>query len=295
MAPTFLCIGAQRSGTTWLDVQLRQHPQIWMPPVKELHFLDSPDWYPLIMPRINPHARARRLKIRRRVRSALSHVRQPRNVPWVLRYLLAPRLVRCYPWMFMPGQGQVSGEATPNYAHLPPETIEAVHDAMPDMRLIYLLRDPVARIWSHVGMLVSKNPRLVQHTDDEALHTFVVDHFTTFAKHSTYVTNLARWEVHYPYEQFFCGFFEQIVQEPEALLPAIYRFLGVDDAPDHVPTKVHQPRNSRQFRAMPPQTERWITEQMMPEYISVHERFANAYTANWLRRAESLLVCEVMA
>ncbi len=41
MFPDFLCIGAQRSGTTWLHHNLRQHPEIWMPPLKELHYFDE--------------------------------------------------------------------------------------------------------------------------------------------------------------------------------------------------------------------------------------------------------------
>ncbi len=40
MFPDFLGIGAQKSGTTWLYQNLAAHPQVWMPPVKELHYLD---------------------------------------------------------------------------------------------------------------------------------------------------------------------------------------------------------------------------------------------------------------
>jgi len=40
MFPDFLGIGAQKSGTTRLYQNLAAHPQIWMPPVKELHYLD---------------------------------------------------------------------------------------------------------------------------------------------------------------------------------------------------------------------------------------------------------------
>ena len=50
--PNFLIIGAQKSGTTWLANMLRQHPDIFMPPEKELHFFDLKenyskgiDWY----------------------------------------------------------------------------------------------------------------------------------------------------------------------------------------------------------------------------------------------------------
>ena len=41
MYPDFLGIGAQKAGTTWLHTNLRPHPQIWMPPIKELHYLDK--------------------------------------------------------------------------------------------------------------------------------------------------------------------------------------------------------------------------------------------------------------
>ena len=38
--PKFLCIGAQKAGTSWLYAQLQSHPEVWMPPVKELQFFN---------------------------------------------------------------------------------------------------------------------------------------------------------------------------------------------------------------------------------------------------------------
>lgn len=38
--PKFICVGAQRAGTTWLHECLKDHPDICMPKVKELHFFD---------------------------------------------------------------------------------------------------------------------------------------------------------------------------------------------------------------------------------------------------------------
>src|SRR5690242_8404543 len=40
-SPDFLCVGAQKAGTSWLYRQLEPHPDFWMPPVKELHYLDN--------------------------------------------------------------------------------------------------------------------------------------------------------------------------------------------------------------------------------------------------------------
>ena len=39
--PNFLVVGAQKSGTTSLYSYLKQHPQIYMSPLKEPHFFVS--------------------------------------------------------------------------------------------------------------------------------------------------------------------------------------------------------------------------------------------------------------
>ena len=39
--PDFICIGAQKAGTRWLFDQLAFHPGFWMPPIKELHYLNG--------------------------------------------------------------------------------------------------------------------------------------------------------------------------------------------------------------------------------------------------------------
>ena len=38
--PDFLCIGAQKAGTSWLYENLRCHPDLFLPDQKELHFFD---------------------------------------------------------------------------------------------------------------------------------------------------------------------------------------------------------------------------------------------------------------
>lgn len=45
MKPNFLVIGAAKSGTTWLHSCLEQHPQIYVPLVKEIHFFSYPSRY----------------------------------------------------------------------------------------------------------------------------------------------------------------------------------------------------------------------------------------------------------
>jgi hypothetical protein len=40
MLPDFLIVGAARCGTGWMSANLRPHPQVYMPSIKEVHFFD---------------------------------------------------------------------------------------------------------------------------------------------------------------------------------------------------------------------------------------------------------------
>jgi hypothetical protein len=39
--PDFLCVGAQKAGTSWLYQQLAEHPDFWMPPLKGIALFQS--------------------------------------------------------------------------------------------------------------------------------------------------------------------------------------------------------------------------------------------------------------
>lgn len=41
MLPNFIGIGAQRAATTWLYQCLKEHPEVYVPDVKEIHFFDE--------------------------------------------------------------------------------------------------------------------------------------------------------------------------------------------------------------------------------------------------------------
>ena len=283
--PNFVCIGAQRSGSTWLTYNLRKHPQIWMTPVKELHFFSTSLRTPIIL-----HMFENQTTSAKRVQYALVRLRQPRYALWALRYLLMPRFDRCYPWLFTPGPDQMSGETTPDYAYLNITTIQRIRSLLPDLKIIYLLRNPVSRFWSEVGRFLSKSPTHdAASMSDAAIDSLIKQQFDMFYKNSNYLDNLQRWESLYQQEQFFIGFFDQILDEPEALLTAIYRFLGVDSSAACIPSDVRKTHNAHVFRPIPPDTHYWITEQLYAQLTGLHERFENRYTAQWLGEAQHCL------
>lgn len=38
----FIVVGPPHTGTTWLHERMAEHPGLWRPPVKEIHYFDRP-------------------------------------------------------------------------------------------------------------------------------------------------------------------------------------------------------------------------------------------------------------
>jgi hypothetical protein len=50
---------------------------------------------------------------------------------------------------FAAAGGRLKGEASPSYALLPPARIRRLRRLLPGVKLVFLMRDPLARAWSH--------------------------------------------------------------------------------------------------------------------------------------------------
>ena len=299
--PHFLCIGAQKAATTWLAHNLRQHPEVWMPPVKELHYFDAFErvsgaeatrWYhrpggtsPSLVPDV-----LRRTSDGRRARTAIRRGLRDRELRWTLRYLTGVRTDRHYHALFPDRPGLVMGEATPGYAVLPDEAVASLAQRLPGARALYLLRDPVDRAWSAARMKTEKHgvvPIDDWPTSDQL--AFLQTHQRLGLRHSCYVEALDRWERHLG-GRVFVGFYEDVQRAPADLLTSVYGFLDVDDDAAHVPADARVPRNARgKGRDVPPEPARWLSEQLLDPIEQAHARFANAHTARWLETARQRL------
>lgn len=119
------------------------------------------------------------------------------------------------------------GEITPAYAILPDATIATVRHWMPKAKLLFMLRDPVARAWSHAR---KDFPQFRDKPAEEAS----ADELIAFAEQpqvaarGDYLTCLRHWLQHFPREQLWCGFLEHAATDPAALLGGLFTFLDVD-------------------------------------------------------------------
>lgn len=119
----------------------------------------------------------------------------------------------------------ITGEITPAYSMLAVETIREIHQCVPHLRLVYLIRNPIERAWSSALMALQRAEMSI----DEASDQWFSDHFHSAGslKRGDYQTCLQNWRSVFSNECLLVLRFEQITIEPEALLNRCFKHLGV--------------------------------------------------------------------
>ena len=95
--PHFIGVGPEKTGTTWVHEQFARHPDLWLPPQKELSYfwqdIDHPGETALdrLTGRSWHHQRARhyaKSRLRQFVRHPHSVFADPARAKWDARYIL---------------------------------------------------------------------------------------------------------------------------------------------------------------------------------------------------------------
>ena len=154
MYPSFLGIGAQRAATTWLHHSLRRHPDLWLPPAKELHYFDWISGGPSLVDRVTSGNRLCALwrqRVRGELRSSIRRGDFSGSAARCAYEFLAPSDSR-YLGMFESAGQRIAGEITPAYSLLSDSEVKRVAALLPDARVIVMLRNPIGRAWSQVQL-----------------------------------------------------------------------------------------------------------------------------------------------
>ncbi|WP_411838307.1 sulfotransferase family protein [Paracoccus sp. ME4] len=219
--PGALCIGAQKAGTSWLAQMLGQHPQVWIPPFKEvqyfnhLHIPEHRRW-------IAWHYRNKPQEIRERHR-----MRQVPMEPALDAYLDAVTSGKMfhnqwYKRVFAPAPTHATPmDFTPEYSALPEVGVAAVRALLPKARVIYLIRHPVDRAVSQLRMNLRREKRAPASTADWLAEVAnpVLDERGDYARY------LPRWQAHYP--DMLVLPFGRIAARPHAVMDAVEAHLGI--------------------------------------------------------------------
>jgi hypothetical protein len=190
--PTFLVIGAMKCGTTSLHHYLGQHPEIFVPSMKETNFFSPPEEFPYS--------------------------------PGSQRIETLADYERLYDPAFA-----VRGDTSPSYADAPrhkgvPERIKAV---LADAKLIYLVRDPIARTLSHYHHRVSVERE--ERTLAQALGE-LSDPCSPYTCSSFYARQLEAYLRHFPQERILVVDQTDLLRDRRATLREIFAFLSVDES-----------------------------------------------------------------
>ncbi len=199
----FFVVGAARSGTTTLYQYLSQHPQVFLPRVKELNYFskvssNQPQDYALPKPEKEYHTKI--------IQS-----------PVVYKNLYnSARL------------DQIKGDVSPSYLWHE-ETPAAIKAHNPKAKIIISLRHPVERAFSHY--LMAKSVGYEKSTDfQQAIHEPLSEHWgggNRYLEWSDYVGALKAYYAAFPKEQIHVMIFEQWVRDQESALAELSDFLGV--------------------------------------------------------------------
>jgi Sulfotransferase family len=244
MYASFLGVGAQRAATTWLHHSLRRHPDLWLPPAKELHYFDWMAAGPSLIDRLTSENRLAMLwrqRVRGELRSALRRADLAR-IRREMSYELLPPSDSRYLGMFHSAGRRVAGEITPAYSLLSDSEVKRVAALLPDARVIIMLRNPIGRAWSQVQLDMGGRPPSLD---------FAMDHVasTDSLERGNYPAILDRWLDHFPRERVFVGFVDEARTRPAELIRAVVEFLGVD--PERMVAPLPGPINASGVTTIP--------------------------------------------
>jgi hypothetical protein len=266
-----------------------------MPPLKELHYFDQRIHEPsfgapiarLLGQEFSEHTgRWYASYWQHELKTRLRTHREKLNLQgalWDFRYFARSPSDRWYTSLFKQGRGKITGEITPEYSILEEETIAHIHELIPNVKIIFLLRNPIERDYSGVVKHLHQTGQRMETAPDK----WLVERFRSggISRRADYLRILDKWRQFYPDEQIFVGFLEDIHFYPARLLRRLCKFLGADAsyARKAVRRKVH----SISPEKMPTPVAAHLARRYREDLYLLSERF-NGYASFWHYCAERL-------
>lgn len=240
------CIGAAKSGSTWLAWVLDQHPEIQVSDPKETNFFTK---------RASPYM----------------------NRP--------PKGFLCdWQWyqQCFPAEDRLNIDFS-IHTMADPQAPQRIQAVCPSAQFILILRDPVKRLYSHyrheerVKANGVKYAKALEPTFEQALEN------EEFVRRSRYFEQLAPWLKVFPRERFHVVTMESARTDPVGNVQEICRSLGVDDTfqPRAVERKIHPHRVDRGLERAINGAGMWARRQGMGRLVTqVGRRFPWRFV-NW--------------
>lgn len=284
--PDFLCIGMMKAGSAWLFDQLQFHPDFWMPPIKELHYLDYGAG------RVTKAGEV--LRVAREAPNRLKRFRQASRRQWDERELQfleemashneeEPDIDR-YASLFRHKGNLKSGDVTPHYCTLSRRVITGLNEHFPELRGVLLLRDPVARAWSHIAMKYHFEKGDDSHLDDPSALRSFLENSKMIRRYSFASKSFRRWTSRAPRIQIRHFFLDDIASRPDEVRREVLTFLGADpDKPSGVIDPGHNRKSTGLKLTLTEDLQAVLVEHFAQELRDCAALFGGAAT-NWVAK-----------
>ena len=304
------CIGAQKAGTSWLYSWLSTHPECHMP-VKEVHYFDAvidPKRAEAVIKRRNAtaervKARAEKIKLRALARKSQ---KSPEQVTVINDHtaLLERSTTNSgddsdYLAFLLKDSDPkpVIGDITPSYATLSRNEFARMNQLSQNSRFLYLMRDPIDRLWSEIRMSGLKTAKRVTsgkgkgqvETSDELytrrcfrqLDAAIAEGPLTGPHRSNYMSTLSELAAAVPEDKFMTMFFEDMFEQ--ASVDKVCAFIGI--AP--VPAQVEAVRFPGRKLAFPQDRYAGAYKCLSSQYEGAAAKFGDALPARWRDRMKA--------
>ena len=233
MLVNFLIVGTQKGGTTALAQFLSRHPQVCMASQKEVHFFDDD-----------------------------------------MRYLDAagtPKYDFYHSFFESCNDRRAIGEATPIYMYLPP-IAERMKAYNPVLKLIFILRDPAQRAYSHYCMEKERGKETLgfreaidaEHERLKSKDLSLDDshlRYHSYVDRGFYARQIRHLLSYFPIEQMLFLRNEDLSRDHAGTLAKVNRFLQIEDVPPPPPERVFEHR----YPPMHPEDERYLQPRFLQD------------------------------
>lgn len=256
--PHFICVGPEKTGTTWLYHNLASHPDIFLPPMKELryfyeiHAYPDESWQQRLSSKGDWHSMRYRQYLSERLKYYSRHpwalLRERHRLGWDWRFLFGTRNDEWYLSMFNLADGEFTGEISPQYFFLPESQITHMQQLLPKLKVIILLRNPIDWCWSFARMTILNKRQL-----SEIPQSQIFEFFEEKIKRNKFAPAIKRWQEHFPSEQLYIGFYDKLNEKPLEMHGEICKFLEIDQqrTPERILNGLSKRINKGQSLSLP--------------------------------------------
>ncbi len=234
----FLSVGAMKAGTTWLYEQLKNHPDIYFTPEKEIHYFANKSG---IENQNNYRSRILKLK---QIMVAMAKANPKyiaeniNNINWYLNYA-KPSIVNndWYESLFSLNTGKkYCADFSNLYCQMQSCGWDNVKEISKNRKIIYTLRDPLKRLWSHYKFHMKWVGRESEVLDAGYSQFKELLNSHWFWVNAEYVRNYNLLKENLLENEIMVLYFEDFRENPSEMINQVQSFLGIREVEANIST-----------------------------------------------------------